>query len=167
MTFSKFQCALGSKMSPHQETNTFKDQLSTVIKAQLDFQQKIENQISMLQTMMQTVCQLVNNELISNKKCAGNCTVQQQQQQSTINPVRFHRDHAEFQMGEPRQNWFSHNNNHNNNLHMQRSKPNSADELLTFTQRMSNGKFSYLLSKTDLFMFRNTNRYKSTSLSNL
>ncbi|CAF3556753.1 unnamed protein product [Rotaria socialis] len=125
------QCAIGSRNQPSQETNTLKDQLSVVIKAQLDFQHKIENQISMLQTMMQTVCQLVNNELISNKKCAGNCNPQQQQQ-STINSARLRRDSADFQVAEPRQNWLS---NHNNAP--QRPKTNATDELMTFTQRMS------------------------------
>jgi hypothetical protein len=86
----------------------------------------------MLQTMMQTVCQLVNNEIITNKKCSGNCT--SQQQQTTINSARSRRNQNDFQISEPRQNWLS---NNNNNL----SKPrnNSTDELLTFTQRMSNG----------------------------
>jgi hypothetical protein len=40
-----------------------------MIKNQLDFQQKIENQMTTFQTMLQTVCQLVNNEIIPNKKC--------------------------------------------------------------------------------------------------
>ncbi len=129
--FLKFKCALGSKGQPNQETNTLKDQLSVVIKAQLDFQQKIENQVSMLQTMMQTVCQLVNNELITNKKCTGNCTPQQ----STVNSARSRRDQTEFQIAEPRQNWLS----NNSNIPIQRPKHNSTDELLSFTQRMSNG----------------------------
>jgi hypothetical protein len=131
--FSQLKCALGSKGQPYQESNTLKDQLSVVIKAQLDFQQKIENQVSMLQTMMQTVCQLVNNEIITNKKCSGNCT-SQQQQQTTINSARSRRDQNDFQISEPRQNWLS-----NNNIHLQKPKNNSTDELLTFTQRMNNG----------------------------
>ncbi len=133
MFFSQLKCALGSKGQPYQESNTLKDQLSVVIKAQLDFQQKIENQVSMLQTMMQTVCQLVNNEIITNKKCSGNCT-SQQQQQTTINSARSRRDQNDFQISEPRQNWLS-----NNNIHLQKPKNNSTDELLTFTQRMNNG----------------------------
>ncbi|CAF3528209.1 unnamed protein product [Rotaria sordida] len=131
------QCALSTKGQPKQETNTLKDQLSVVIKAQLDFQQKIENQVSMLQTMMQTVCQLVNNEIISNKKCSGNCTSQQQQQQqkqSTINSTHIRRDQTDFQIAEPRQTWL----NNQNNIHIQRPNNNATDELLTFTQRMSN-----------------------------
>ena len=60
------QCTPTSKGK--QELNTLKDQLSLVIKTQLDFQQKIENQMTTLQTMMQTLCQLVNHEIISNKK---------------------------------------------------------------------------------------------------
>jgi len=88
----------------------------------------------MLQTMMQTVCQLVNNEIITNKKCTGTCS----SQQTTINSARNRREQTDFQIAEPRQNWLS-NNNHNNNIHLQKPKNNSTDELLTFTQRMSNG----------------------------
>jgi hypothetical protein len=120
---------MGSKGQPNQETTTLKDQLSVVIKAQLDFQQKIENQVSMLQTMMQTVCQLVNNEIITNKKCNSNCN---SQQPSTINSARSRRDQTDFQIAEPRQNW-------SNNNYVQRPRNNSTDELMTFTQRMSNG----------------------------
>jgi hypothetical protein len=50
------------------EATTLKEQLSVVVKAQLDFQNRVENQLSMMQTMMQTVCQLVNNEIMTNKK---------------------------------------------------------------------------------------------------
>lgn len=115
-----------------------KDQLSVVIKAQLDFQQKIENQMSMLQTMMQTVCQLVNNELINNKKCAGNCA----SQPPANNSARSRRDSTEFQMPEPRQNWSS---GPTNNHYVQKSRSNATDELMTFTQRMSNGKGKSLI----------------------
>jgi hypothetical protein len=83
----------------------------------------------MLQTMMQTVCQLVNNEIITNKKCSGNCT-----SQTTINSARSRRNQNDFQISEPRQNWLSNNNNN-----MPKPRNNSTDELLTFTQRMSNG----------------------------
>ncbi len=65
--FLIFKCTPNSKGK--QEINNLKDQLSIVIKTQLDFQQKIEHQMVTLQTMMQTICQLVNNEIISNKKC--------------------------------------------------------------------------------------------------
>jgi len=134
--FSQLKCALSSKGQSYQESNTLKDQLSVVIKAQLDFQQKIENQISMLQTMMQTVCQLVNNEIISNKKSSDNSI-----SQSTINSVRLRRDQPDFQIAEPRQNWLS----NNSNIHLQRPKPNSTDESLTYTQRMSTSKFHFLI----------------------
>lgn len=53
------------------DVKNVKDQLSIVIKNQLDFQQKIETQMNTLQTMMQTVCQLVNSEIISNRKSDG------------------------------------------------------------------------------------------------
>jgi hypothetical protein len=61
--FLLFKCASNSK-----EINNLKDQITMFIKTQLDFQKKIENQITTLQTMMQTMCQLVNNEILSNKK---------------------------------------------------------------------------------------------------
>ena len=53
------------------DVKNVKDQLSVVIKNQLDFQRKIETQMNTLQTMMQTVCQLVNSEIISNRKSDG------------------------------------------------------------------------------------------------
>jgi hypothetical protein len=145
--FSQLKCALGSKGQPYQESNTLKDQLSVVIKAQLDFQQKIENQISMLQTMMQTVCQLVNNEIISNKKSSDN-SISHQQSQSTINSARLRRDQPDFQIAEPRQNWLS----NNSNIHLQRPKPNSTDESLTYTQRMSTSKF-HIFNLTNFYFF--------------
>jgi hypothetical protein len=43
-----------------------------VMKQQMDFQQKIEHHMLTLQSMMQTLCQLVNNELIPMKKAEGN-----------------------------------------------------------------------------------------------
>lgn len=92
--------------------------------------------------MMQTVCQLVNNELISNKKCSNNCNAQQSQQPSTMNSARSttinsaRRESIDFQISEPRQNWL---NNNNNNNHVQKSRTNSTDELISFTQRMNNG----------------------------
>lgn len=84
--------------------------------------------------MMQTVCQLVNNEIITNRKCSSSST---SQQPSTNNTARNRRDSNDFQIAEPRQNWL----NNQSNINIQRSKPNAADELLSFTQRMSNGKF--------------------------
>ena len=149
------KCAIDSKNQPNQDANALKDQLSVVVKAQLDFQQRIEKQISMLQTMMQTVCQVVNNEMLSNKKCTSNCTIQQQQQQqqqqqhphphphpihqqqqSIINSSHVHRDQTDIHISEPRQNWLS-----NNITYAQRSKPNPTDELFTLTQRTASGKF--------------------------
>jgi hypothetical protein len=100
----------------------------------------------MLQTMMQTVCQLVNNELISNKKCNSNCT---SQQQSTANLSRVRRDQTDFQISEPRQNWIS-------NPQVQRqtllSKTNSVDELYTYTPRMSNRQFRSRLFQIIFFI---------------
>lgn len=84
--------------------------------------------------MMQTVCQLVNNEIITNKKCSGNCN---SQQQSTMNSARStaRREPTDFQIAEPRQNWLS----NNSNTQVQRPRKDSTDELISFTQRMSNG----------------------------
>jgi hypothetical protein len=112
----------------------------------------------MLQTMMQTVCQLVNNELISNKKCTGNCT----SQQSTLNSARTRREQTDFQSAEPRQNWLSNNSTH-------RPKNNAADELLSYTQLMSNSKFYFKFKKKifTVLMFSDTNRNKSVSLFKL
>lgn len=107
--------------------NTLKDQLSVVVKAQLDFQQKIENQMSMLQTMMQTVCQLVNNEIITNKKCSGYCS----NQPSTMNSARSRRDTNEYMQVESRPSSVT---------NIQKPRTNSTDELISFAQRMSNGK---------------------------
>lgn len=107
-----------------------------MIKAQLDFQQKIENQMSMLQTMMQTVCQLVNNELINGKKCAGNCAPQP----PASNSARSRRDSTDFQMPEPRQNWSNSTTTNNHHHQVQKPRNNATDELMTFTQRMNNGK---------------------------
>lgn len=101
-----------------------------VIKAQLDFQQKVENQISMLQTMMQTVCQLVNNEVISAKKTAASPALPPP---PAVQSARTRRDHVDFQMPEPRQNWPS------GSTAAQRPKQTSADELLAYTQRMNAG----------------------------
>ncbi len=116
-----------------------------MIKAQLDFQQKIENQMSMLQTMMQTVCQLVNNEMITNKKCSGNCNAQQ----TTLNSARSRRDPTDFSMAEPRQNWSNNNNSH---LHVQKPRTNSTDEITTLTQRMSNGQSYFTLNNFIIFV---------------
>ena len=134
---SLFQCALSSKGQPNQDTGTLKEQLSVVIKAQLDFQQKIENQMSMMQAMMQTVCQLVNNELITNKKCPGNCTPQTT---ALLNSARNRRDPTDFSMAEPRQNWTNNNNSH---MPVQKARANSTDEIITLTQRTSSGRSSF------------------------
>ena len=127
-----FKCALATKNQPNQDTNNLKDQLSVVIKAQLDIQQKDENQI----TMMQTVCQLVNNEIISTKKPT---TANSVPQQPPMNSARTHRDRVDFQTAEPRQNWPT----ATNNTQVQRSKMSSADELLSYTQRMNTGMLGF------------------------
>jgi hypothetical protein len=96
----------------------------------------MENQMSMLQTMMQTVCQLVNNELIANKRCSGSCTPQTTTTTgSALNSARNRRDPTDFPMAEPRQNWSS-NNSH---MNVQKPRANSTDEIITITQRMSSG----------------------------
>ncbi|CAF1381588.1 unnamed protein product [Adineta ricciae] len=146
------QCALATKSQPNQDTNNLKDQLSVVIKAQLDFQQKVENQISMLQTMMQTVCQLVNNEIISTKKPT---TANSVPQQPPMNSARTHRDRVDFQTAEPRQNWPT----ATNNTQVQRSKMSSADELLSYTQRMNTA------TPTDMNQYRYSTYTESNDTS--
>jgi hypothetical protein len=107
-----FKCASNTK-----EIAVLKDQLSIVIKTQLDFQEKIENQITTLQTMMQTLCQLVNNEIISNKK--SNC------------------NQTDFQIPESHQNWLT---NAQRPYLIPKDTNNAMDELLLFTRRMNNSK---------------------------
>lgn len=71
-----------------------------MIKAQLDFQQKVEGQISMLQTMMQTVCQLVNNEIITNKKSTSqtHSVAAVSQPMNNVNQsVRLRREQPDYQ----------------------------------------------------------------------
>ena len=97
--------------------------------------------MSMMQTMMQTVCQLVNNELITNKKCPGNCTPQAATTTATLlNSARNRRDPSDFSMAEPRQNWTNNNNSH---LPVQKPRANPTDEIITLTQRMSSGRSSF------------------------
>ncbi len=107
-----FKCASNSK-----EINNLKDQLSVVIQTQLNFQQKIENQITTLQTMMQTLCQLVNNEIISNKI--------------------FKQKQMDCEMNESRDNWL---NNAQRPYLIAKDTSNAMDELLLFTRRMNNGE---------------------------
>ncbi|UJR35954.1 hypothetical protein I4U23_028695 [Adineta vaga] len=148
------QCALSTKgQQANQDTNILKDQLSVVIKAQLDFQQKIENQISMLQTMMQTVCQLVNNEIISTKKTTNNSI----SQPTPMNSARTQRDRIEHQIAEPRQHF---SNTNNNNSQPQRTKIISTDELLSYTQRMNTA------TPTDMNQYRYSTYSESNEISN-
>ncbi len=115
-----FKCASNSK-----EINNLKDQLSSFIKTQLDFQQKIENQITTLQTMMQTVCQLINNEIISNRKFNGDF--------------------------ESRSNWL---NNAQRPYLIAKDTTNAMDELLLFTRRMNNGeKIQYYIYSGVVYSF--------------
>ncbi|CAF2068496.1 unnamed protein product [Rotaria magnacalcarata] len=112
------QCVPNSKRS--QEVNHLKDQLSIVIKNQLDFQKKIENQMITLQTMMQTICQLINTEIIANKKC-----------QDKFSLKKNFRDQTDFEEVESRQNWS--NNAEKSDTH------HTMNEILKLTRRMSNG----------------------------
>ncbi|CAF0861805.1 unnamed protein product [Adineta ricciae] len=109
------QCTPTSKGK--QELNTLKDQLSLVIKTQLDFQQKIENQMTTLQTMMQTICQLVNHEIISNRK-----------------PCGFHHDRNQFD-GQSCQNW---TNNVQKSYIAPKEPNNGIEDLLALAQQMTN-----------------------------
>lgn len=114
----------------------------------------------MLQTMMQTVCQLVNNEIISTKKPT---TANAVPQQPPMNSARTHRDRVDFQIAEPRQNWPI----ATNNAQVPRSKMSSADELLSYTQRMNTGalRFCFLLTSCHSVLgYSDSNRRKSVSL---
>ncbi|CAF0771332.1 unnamed protein product [Didymodactylos carnosus] len=103
-----------------QEMTAFKEQLAIVAKAQLDFQQKMENQMTMLQTMMQTVCQLVNNEMATKSRSYGG----HQQFYNTNDTSSMQHLHSSrqqqtpsFDPSEPRettQNWMSTKINMNN-----------------------------------------------------
>lgn len=93
---------------------TLKDQLTIVIRNQLDFQQKIENQMCTLQTMMQTICQLVNSEIISRR--------------TSVTPAVA---------PPPAPDRYSY---HASKVPVVPKTTNTAmDELLTFAQRMNNG----------------------------
>ncbi|CAF1236696.1 unnamed protein product [Adineta steineri] len=102
-----------------QELNNLKDQLSFIIKSQLDFQQKIEHQMITLQTMMQTICQLINNEIIPNKKCQAYTS-------------RNNRDQTDL---ESHQNWL---NNVQRPYILSKDKTNAMDQLLMLAHRMNN-----------------------------
>ncbi|UJR10099.1 hypothetical protein I4U23_014321 [Adineta vaga] len=111
------QCTPTSKGK--QELNTLKDQLSLVIKTQLDFQQKIENQMTTIQTMMQTICQLINHEIISNRK---SCSSHHERNQSD--------DQA-------RQNWV---NNVQKSYVIPKEMNNGMEDLLMIARQMTHGK---------------------------
>ncbi len=67
--------------------------------------------------MMQTICQLVNNELISNRK--------------------VYRDQMDFDRTGSYQNWL---NNAQRPYLIEKDTTNAMDELLYFTRRMNNGR---------------------------
>ncbi|CAF4345509.1 unnamed protein product [Rotaria socialis] len=117
------QCVPNSKRS--QEVNHLKDQLSVVIKNQLDFQKKIENQMITLQTMMQTICQLINTEIAANKKC-----------QDKFSLKKNFRDQTDFEGVESRQNWPNKEEKSDTN--------HTMNEILKLTRRMSNGEYHLL-----------------------
>ena len=127
-----------------QELNNLKDQLSYVIKTQLDFQQKIENQMITLQTMMQTICQLVNNDIIQNKKHERSFFFQKSNHLFRFHHLactsRIHRDHTDFEIAEPRPNWLG-------SSQKLKDTHNAVDELLTFARRMNTGKLITRLYK--------------------
>jgi hypothetical protein len=111
-----FKCGSNAK-----EINNVKDQLSIVIKSQLDFQEKLDHQITTLQTMMQTICQVVNNEMISNRK-------------------------GQIDFDLPRSSSSSHQNwltNAQKPYLIEKDTTNAMDELLIFTRRMNNGKILF------------------------
>lgn len=85
----------------------------------------------MLQTMMQTVCQLVNNEIITNKKST-----------TTANPPRLRRDQPDFQSADHRENWSAQNSVPRQTL---LPKTVSSNEVNTLSSRMNNGMLTFLL----------------------
>ncbi|CAF4628941.1 unnamed protein product [Rotaria sp. Silwood1] len=115
------QCA--SNFKEIQNINHFKDQLSIVIKSQLDFQKKIENQMITLQTMMQTICQLVNNEIISNKKYEEKFSLK-----------KIHQDETHIDGIESHQNWL---NNAQRQYLIPKDINNAMNELLMLTRRIN------------------------------
>lgn len=123
------------------DTSTLKEQLSVVIKAQLDFQQKVESQISMLQTMMQTVCQLVNNELASNRKSTNPSAPQ-----TTNVSSRVRRDSSDFQTVDARSNWSTQQNLLSRPSSAIPTKKTVSDDIPLIPTRLTNGKTSYMES---------------------
>ncbi|CAF2947726.1 unnamed protein product [Rotaria sp. Silwood2] len=121
------QCTPKSK--GNQEINHLKDQLSIVIKSQLDFQKKIENQMITLQTMMQTICQLVNSEIISNKKCEEKFPLK-----------KLHRSQTDFDGIESHQNWL---NNAQRSYLIPKDTNNAMNDLLMLTRRMNDGEIIF------------------------
>lgn len=105
----------------NQEMHHLKDQLSFVIKNQIDFQKKIENQMNTLQTMMQTICQLINNEIITNKNS-----------QDIISLKKNFRDQNDYEEFRTHQNWSTNPEKPEVN--------NVMNELLKFSRRMNNGE---------------------------
>ncbi|CAF1017836.1 unnamed protein product [Rotaria sordida] len=113
-----------SNSKGNQDINHFKDQLSVIIKNQLDFQKKIENQMITLQTMMQTICQLVNSEIISNKKCEEKFSLK-----------NIHQDQTDLDRIESHQNWL---NNAQRPYIIPKDANNIINELLLLTRCMNN-----------------------------
>ena len=91
--------------------------MAIVVQTQIDFQQRMENQLTTLQSMMQTICQAVNNEMISNR--------------------RPPRDEIDFNVSQSNQNWLT---NAQRPYLVEKDTDNAMHELLTFTRRMNNGE---------------------------
>ena len=134
------KCTLSLKEK--QEINNLKHQLSVVIKNQLDFQEKIEKQMTTMQTMMQTIYQLVNSEFITNKTSKDNIFFE-------INSSLFgHLDGASricqertsFEKVQPHQNWLT---NAQRPYLIPKDTYNAMDELLLLTRRMNNGEIIF------------------------
>lgn len=88
----------------------------------------MENQITTLQTMMQMICQLVNNEIISKKKSK-----------------------QDLDTSQSHQNWL---NNAQKPYLIPKDTNNAMDELLLFTRRMNNGiSFFFCLSFSIFYSF--------------
>lgn len=106
-----FQCGSNTK-----EIHHLREQLSAFVQSQLDFQQRIETQLATLQTMMQTICQVVNNDMLSNR-----------------------RPQTDLYASQSNQNWLT---NAQRPYLVEKDTDNAMNELLTFTRRINNGEIS-------------------------
>lgn len=92
----------------------------------MDFQKKMESQILTLQTMMQTICQLINTEIVSSKKYDNKYLLK-----------TSHRDDTNFEVSRSNENWLT---NAQRPYLIPKDTDNAMNELLLLTRRMGNRK---------------------------